>query len=65
MGKDVQTKHLDSFMVKMKHSGYTARYRKQIVDSTYKAWDILLKVFESGEKPLYRGKIGKNKKERN
>ena len=37
-------------------NGYTARYRKQIADSTYKAQNILLKAFESGKKPLHRGK---------
>ena len=52
-------------MVKMKNSGYSVLYRKQIVDSTYKAWDKIVQADESGEKPLYRDKkLEKTRKKR-
>ena len=70
LGKDVQTKHLNEFMVKLKHSGYSAQYRKQILDSAFKAFEKMVKADQSGEKPLYRDKNWekekrKQQKERN
>ena len=70
LGKEVQTKHLNEFMVKMKNSGYTAQYRKQILDSAYKAFEKMVKADQNGEKPLYRDKtwkkeIRKEQKENN
>ena len=64
LGKNVQVKHVNNFMVKMKNSGYSVLYRKQIVDSTYKAWDKILQADESGEKPLYRDKNWKKQERR-
>ena len=43
-------------MVKLKNSGYTAQYRKQILDSAFKAFEKMIKADQSGEKPLYRDK---------
>ena len=70
LGKEVQTKHLNQFMLKLKNSGYTAQYRKQIIDSAFKAFEEMVKADQSGEKPLYRDKnwkkeIRKEQKERN
>ena len=56
LGTEVQIKHLNIFMVKMRNSGYTAEYRKQIVDSAYKAFQKMVKDDQSGEKPFYRDK---------
>ena len=56
LGEQVQTKHLNNFMIKLKNSGYTAEYRKQILDSACKAFDEMVKADQSGEKPLYRDK---------
>ena len=56
LGRDFQMKHLNNFMVEMKNSGYSAKYRKQILDSSEKAFEIMIKDNQSGKKPLYRDK---------
>ena len=56
LGKDIQTKHLNNFMIKMRNSGYTAHYRKQVLDSAYKAFEKMVKDDQAGTKPLYRDK---------
>ena len=70
LGKEVQAKHLNEFMIKLRNSGYTAKYRKQILDSAFKAFEEMVKADQSGEKPLYRDKnwkkdIRKEQKEYN
>ena len=44
------------FMLKMKNSGYSQQYRKQILISALKAFDEMVKADQTGEKPLYRDK---------
>ena len=56
LGKDVQTKHLNNFMIKMKNSGHSEQYRKQILDSTVHAFEDMVKADQSGKRPLYRDK---------
>ena len=33
LGKEVKNMHLNNFMLKLKNSGYSAKYRKDILDS--------------------------------
>ena len=47
LGKKVQEKHMNEYMIKLKRSGFKVKFRKQIVDCVFKAF---------GEKPLFRGK---------
>ena len=56
LGTDVQIKHLNDFMVKLKNSGYSVEYRKQIVDSALKAFEKMVEDDKNDVKPLYRGK---------
>ena len=56
LGKDVQIKHLNNFMVKMRNSGYSALYRKQILSSAINAFEKMVKDDQAGVKPLYRDK---------
>ena len=56
LGKSVQTKHLNNFMIKLKDSGYTALYRKQILSSALNAFEKMVKDDQVGTKPLYRDK---------
>ena len=39
MGEEVQRKHLNKFMLKLKNSGHSPQYRKQILDSALKAFE--------------------------
>ena len=43
-------------MIKLKRSGFKVKFRKQIVDSVFKAFDKMLENDKSGEKSLFRGK---------
>ena len=43
-------------MIKMRDSGYTALYRKQILSSALNAFEKMVKDDQSGTKPLYRDK---------
>ena len=43
-------------MIKLKRSGFKVKFRKQIVDSVFKAFDKMLENDKSGEKHLFRGK---------
>ena len=56
LGKEVQNKHLNKFMIKMKNSGHSEQYRKQILDSSLNAFDEMLEADRSGKRPLYRSK---------
>ena len=41
-------------MVKMKNSGYGERYRVQILNSAFKAYETMVEEDKNGTKPLYR-----------
>jgi hypothetical protein len=56
LGDDVRNKHLNQFMIKMKNSGYSKKYRIQILDSALKAFEKMLADDRSGFKPLYRNR---------
>ena len=56
LGAEAQTKHLNNFMMKMKNSGHSEQFRKQILDSSYNAYQEMVKADQSGEKPFYRDK---------
>ena len=56
LGKEVQTKHLNNFMIKMKNSGHSEQYRKEIIESTLHAFEEMIKADCTGERPLYRDK---------
>ena len=57
-------KHLINCMLKLKNSGYSVEYRKNILKSTLNAFDQMFKDDQSGIKPLYRDREW-NKGERN
>ena len=54
LGKEVQEKHLNDFMLKLKNSGHSVKFRKQILDSILKAFDKILLEDKKGTKPLFR-----------
>ena len=63
LGLEVRNKHLNKFMLDMRNSGFSAKYRKQILDSACNAFEEMLKADQNGEKPLFRDKHW-NKKQR-
>ena len=56
LGLEIQNKHLNVFMLKLKNSGYSKKFRKEIVDSALKAFEKMVTDHKSGVKPLYRSK---------
>ena len=46
--------HLSDFSLRMKLSGYTAKYREAVITSALSAWEKQLELDRSGECPLYR-----------
>ena len=56
LGPDVQRKHLTNFMLTMKNSGYPEKFRREILDSTMKAFDKMVSEDTNNVKPLYRSK---------
>ena len=56
LGNEVRNEHLNTFMIKMKNSGYNKKYRIQILDSALKAFDKMVEEDKKGNKPLYRNR---------
>ena len=56
LGKEVQRKHLNQFMVKLKNSGYSKKLRKEVLDSALNAFDRMIEDDLNGVKPLFRSK---------
>jgi hypothetical protein len=63
LGESVQVKYLNEFMIKLKNSGYSQKYRMEIVKSAMKAFEIMLEEDKNCIKPLYRSRNW-NSKER-
>ena len=63
MGEEIQKKHLNKFMLKLKNSGHSVQYRKQILDSAIKGFEKMLEEDKNGTKPLFRSRQW-NEKER-
>ena len=56
LGQETQVKHLNNFMLKMKNSGYSPKYRKEILDSALKAFEKMQNDAKNNIKPLYRNR---------
>jgi hypothetical protein len=63
LGEEVQGKHLNEFMLKLKNSGYSTKYRTEILDSALTAFEKMVKEDKAGTKPLFRDRNW-NKEER-
>ena len=64
LGQEVKLKHLNEFMVKLKNSGYNAKFRKEILDSATNAFEKMLEDDKVGIKPMYRNKNWKKEERR-
>ena len=54
LGKETQNKHLNNFMLDMKNSGYSVKYRTEILNSALLAFEKMIEDNKTGTKPLYR-----------
>ena len=64
LGKSAQVTHLNNYMLKLKRSGYSQKFRTEIVDSAMKAYEKMIEEDKNGTKPLYRSREW-NREERN
>ena len=46
--------HLSDYSLRMKISGYGAKYRETVISSALSAWEKILELDRSGDCPLYR-----------
>ena len=65
LGEEIRNKPLNDFMVKLKNSGYNAKYRKEILDSATKAFDKMLEEDRNNVKPLFRDRLWKKEEREN
>ena len=73
LGPEVQKKHLDQFMLKLKNSNYSQKFRTEVLDSALKAYKKMQEDDKNGTKPMYRNrewnaeerKCKKNQKKKN
>ena len=56
LGEQVQRKHLNQFMVKLKNSGYSKKFRKEVLDSALQAFEKIKSDDKNGIKPMYRSR---------
>ena len=56
LGPEVQRKYLNLFMLQLKNSGYNAKFRKEVLDSSLKAFQKMVQDDQDGIKPLYRSR---------
>ena len=56
LGKEVQNKYLNLFMLKLRRSGYSHKFRKEVLDSILKAYKKMVEDDKTGVKPLYRNR---------
>ena len=56
LGPETQKKHLDRFMLKLKNSGYSHKFRIEILDSALKAFKKMVEDDKSGIKPMFRSR---------
>jgi hypothetical protein len=56
LGPEVQRTHLNRFMLKLKNSGYSYKFRKEILDSGLKAFQKMKDDDENNVKPMYRSR---------
>jgi hypothetical protein len=56
LGPEVQKKHLNQFMLKLKMSNYSEKFRKEVLDSALKAFEKMQEDDKNGIKPMYRSR---------
>ena len=59
LGENCRNKHLNNLMVKVKNSGYSGKFRKEIIDSSLKAFDKMIEEDRNGTNPLFRNRAWK------
>ena len=57
------TEHLSHFSLRMQYSGYTHKFRSEIIDSAYKAYEKIKELADSETRPFTDQENGKEKRE--
>ena len=53
LGEEIRTEHMNNFMLKLKNSGYSHKFRTEILDSALSAYEKILSEHKAGTKPMY------------
>ena len=48
------TEHLSQFSLRMQYSGYSHKFRSEVIDSAYKAYENIKQLADDGTRPFYR-----------
>ena len=56
LGEDIRNKHLNKFMLKLKNSGHSVHFRKQILNSAFQAFQKMIEEDINGTKPMFRAR---------
>ena len=64
LGEIKQKEILSKYMIKLQTSGYSQKYRLEILKSILNGWKTILEKAEKGEKPLHRAGNLKEKKDK-
>ena len=56
LGPQIQTKYLNLFMLSLMKSGYSQKFRQEILDSVLKAYQKMVEDDTTGVKPMYRNR---------
>ena len=56
LGQKAQEKYLNLFMLKLKKSGYTEKFRREVLSSIFNAYHKMVEEDKTGVKPLYRSR---------
>ena len=65
LGVEIQRKHMNRFMLKLKKSGYNQKFRTEISDSILNAYQKMVEDDKNGVKPLYRSADWKKEARKN
>ena len=60
LGEKVRNQHLSKFMIKLKNSGYNSKFRAEVIDSSKKAFAVMISEDKKGIKPLFRDRNWKS-----
>ena len=60
LGEKDRNQHLSKFMIKVKNSGYNSKFRAEVIDSSKKAFAVMISEDKKGIKPLFRDRNWKS-----
>ena len=57
LGEETRNQHFSNFMMKLKRSGYTQKFKIEVLNSALKAFEKMVEEDKNGQKPLFRDRL--------